>query len=490
MEIFNKKLKINIPQKHRDVLIFSLLIIIALGIRVFMFSISDNGWGADPDERMRVTANWLSLEGHRPMFPGDLWLPLHYYLIALSIILFKSIPLGPRALHLIFGVLTVFPFYKLVKLVFNNRIAIISTLLFIFFPIHILCSIVTLSEGPFLFFLVISIYFFFKYREKQNSKSLLLSCIFLILSSMIRYEGWLFIVVIPILLFIDKKFKEGLIFLCASSIFPFLWISSTMLQPLVKSIMNIFHWMSPETVTLQGHFSNLFYWFKVIINYFSLPLAIFLIFGLYSSIKHKNKAYLMIISLSLLLFFTFGVLSATVLKNIEYSLSFSVLLIPFAVFGFDRLLNIRLFRNLLIPIFLGFVILCMISNTLKIIDSSRYKDYVKDVANYLKHNAGEDSKILLNNYHYQSNHIPIYIGTGIDRFSISGYGGDYELRTKENMMKYIIDERPKYIVYSDESELKSLFNEKYLLNSEFGIFLNLVFESGPYKIYNISYLDG
>ena len=451
-----------------------------------MLSISDNGWGADPDERIRVTANWLAMEGPRPIFPGNLWLPLHYYLIALSIIISKTIPLGPRLLHLIFGILTIFPFYKLVRLVFNNRVALISTLIFIFYPIHILCSIVTLSEGPFLFFLITSIYYFFRYRQRKDFQSLSLSCISLILASMIRYEAWLFIIIIPLLLFMDRRFKEGFIFLYVASIFPFLWL-------MPRPITYMMYAISPSANGLSYQYGSLFHWLNLTIEYFSLPLVIFLILGFFRSIRDRDKLRLLIMPLALLLFFTYGVtrgvLTYTVLKNIEFSLSFSILFIPFIVFGFDRLLNIRLLKILLIPIFLGFCIFYMTPRTLELIEGCRYTPYVKEVGDYLKHNIGKDTKVLLNNYEYQSNHIPIYIGEGIDRFSISGRGRDFGLWSSRSIMDYIISERPSYIVYSDEGELKILFNEEYLLNPDSGISLRVVFESGPHKIYDCNYSD-
>ena len=340
--------KIAITPKYRSFIILAALIIVAVAIRVFMLSISDNGWGVDPDERIRMTVKWLNMKGPRPIFPGDLWLPLHYYLIALSIKIFNSIPLSPRILHLIFGILTIFPFYGLIRLVFNERVALISTLIFIFYPVHILCSIVTLSEGPFLFFLMASLYYFFKNREDRRVKSLFLCCIFIILASMIRYEAWLCIILMSLLLFFDRRFKEGFIFLYAASIFPALWLS-----PIARSYKRII-FMVTKVSADKYQLPNLIYWFKVIARYLSLPLTISLIFGALRSVKRKTKLFSLIFPLSLLVFFTYGIFTFKLVKNIEFGLTFTVLFIPFAVFGFEKLLDKKRFIRLGVYLLLFF----------------------------------------------------------------------------------------------------------------------------------------
>ena len=133
----------------KDIIIYSFIILAALVIRIIALSLSDNVWGGDPDERIRLTARWLGLGISRPLYPSGLWLPLHFYLISIAIKIFPNIPLNVRIMHVIFGVLTIIPFYELVHLVFDKKTALISSLLFAFYPLHIVCSVTTLSEGPF-----------------------------------------------------------------------------------------------------------------------------------------------------------------------------------------------------------------------------------------------------------------------------------------------------------------------------------------------------
>ena len=210
--------------RYREVIIISALIILALVIRVYAFSISDNAWGADPDERIRVAVKWLTAEVSRPLFPGDLWLPLHYYMISLVVALFDNIPFTPRLMHLILAILTIPLFYKLIKMLFDEKTAVISTLFLIFYPIHVLCSVVTLSEGPFLFFLVGFLYLFFRYIEEKKLGFLALSFAFFLCLTMIRYESWLFVIIAPVLLFAEKKRKESLVFLYFAILFPVFWM--------------------------------------------------------------------------------------------------------------------------------------------------------------------------------------------------------------------------------------------------------------------------
>ena len=91
--------------------------------------------------------------------PGVDRLPLHSYLIAAFFYIFRDAYIGPRILHLLFGIFTIVPFYKLIELEVGKRPAVYSTLLLIFFPLHIRISTVTLSEAPSIFFIFTSLYF-------------------------------------------------------------------------------------------------------------------------------------------------------------------------------------------------------------------------------------------------------------------------------------------------------------------------------------------
>lgn len=473
--------------RYREIIIISALIILALVIRIYAFSITDNAWGADPDERIRVAVKWLNVERTRPLFPGDLWLPLHYYMIALIAKLFNNIPFTPRLMHLILAVLTILPFYKLIRMVFNEKTAIISTIFLIFYPIHILCSVVTLSEGPFLFFLVSFLYLFFKYNEQRDLKLLFLSFLFFLCLTMTRYEGWLFIIVVPFLLFMEKRFKESFVFLYAALLFPVLWMS-----PDLDAYSRIMIMLNRSSVAglpmVKYKARDLLYWTMSMVEYLSLPFLILLILGSLKSIREKKKLYLFIFPLAILIFFSYGTFTRKILNNTEFNLSFAVLFMPFAAYGLLGFFNQKRFGRTLAAILFCFILLHMTDKSLNIMKGCKYDVHIKEIAEYLKGHIDKNTKVLLHNHDFQMNHIPVYIGKGIENFAISGGGGDKELLFKDKIAEYVMKEKPDYLVYSDQTDFSVLpFERGYFLDPSLSVSASVAFESGPYKIYSLRY---
>jgi len=477
MNIFTAKIRFNNPEKFRIFLILAFLVILAFSIRYYFFSISDNIWGADPDERIRVTVNWMKGKGSNSIFPSDLWLPLHFYLIALSIKLFNSILFAPRILHLIIGVLTILPFYKLIRLTFDEKIAFISTFILAFFPIHVLCSIVTLSEGVFLFFFIYSVYYFFKYIKSGEVSALILAIVFIILSSMVRYEAWLFIIFMPLILAIEKKFKSAVLFLGAALIFPIFWLN---IMPRASSTMLMF---GVANTRYLFDIKDGFYWIKIMSKYLT-PISLILAgLGVFYSFSERIKLYLFFIFLILFLFFTYGAVKIRWFKNLEFSLSFSAFLIPFIVSGLYVMLKyFRKFETLIISLFLLIFVTNSINKSIEI--SPKYPSYLVSIANYLKYHMDEKTKVLLANYEFRFdlNHIPIIIGKFVENFKISGWGGD-NLITKESILEYIINVRPKYIVYNKTDN--EILNE---LDKKIGLSFKYIFDSGSYRLYELDYI--
>jgi hypothetical protein len=227
-------------------------------------------------------------------------------------------------------------------------------------------------------------------------------------------------------------------------------------------------------------------WINIMARYLSWPLLIFSIFGVIKSLMDRKKLFLCLTFFILLIFFTYGIAVGRLPKNDELSLSLTTLLIPIAVYGlYESFLKIKRYKNSIVLIFIAPLLLYLLRINLSL--ANRYPDYLNKIALYLRYNSDSKTKILLNNYKYQSNHIPIIVGKNTERFKISGRGGDFLIK-KEDIMGYIVNEKPRYIVYSDEGKLPLLFTEKYLLNLDSNIKLRFVFEAGPYKLYEVNYI--
>ena len=76
MKSSNKEAVFNFVNRHRNII---LLVALAFAVRLIAFVNSDNVWGGDPSEKIRLTYNWLfASKGYNRLLPSSLWLPLHF----------------------------------------------------------------------------------------------------------------------------------------------------------------------------------------------------------------------------------------------------------------------------------------------------------------------------------------------------------------------------------------------------------------------------
>jgi len=450
------------------------LFLIAFLFRLFLVSISDNMWGADPDEKIRICSNWLELGPGRLFYVSDLWLPLHLYLMALIIKIFNNLNIALRFLHVIIGCISVIPFYALVKLVFNQRVALFSSILFIFYPIHVLCSIVTLSEIVFLLCLLSYAYFYFQWHRTDKNIHFFLLILFFILSTMVRYEGWILIPIVSIFLIVGKKQKAALIFFIATLIFPLFW-SLAVKEPVNYAMQYI---NLKNTLDFLKNIHINFYWAKVLAEYFSMPLMIISVLGVLFLYREK-KIFFFILPLTLFLFFTYGI-SAHPLEDIHnYSLSFSIFLIPLVVHGLLEILNkARPFKKYAPILAVSIILVFFIRTSLDLIRI--YPDYINNIAVSLRYKLTRHDKVLLYNHNFELNHSPVLVGSPTRRFTIAGKGGDM-LLDKDSIANYIKENRPRYIVHSREGELSMVFIDSMTLKR--------IAQSSDFSIYEARYGD-
>ncbi len=171
------------------------LLALALSVRlVFLFIALNNG--CDAWVRLHITQSWL--KNHQQV-PSEVWPPLHFWLLGGALWIWSS-ELSARLLTLLFGSLTVLPFWGIMRRLFDSRVALWSTLLFALFGFHIAYSVTTSSEAPSIFFLVLGLYGWVRFYVGDGLIWLLPSGLSLIAGSLCRYEVWVFILLLSLLL--------------------------------------------------------------------------------------------------------------------------------------------------------------------------------------------------------------------------------------------------------------------------------------------------
>jgi len=139
--------------------------------------------------------------------------PFYPFFISLVFLIFGIKDFPVMFFQVIFSTITVYIVYLIAKKVYNEKIALISSILFTFDPLSILYSSLYMSETIFIFLFLLSIYFFV-------IKNYGISALFLSLSSLTRpISLYSFLIFLPFL----KKIKNMILFFLIFSILPFLW---------------------------------------------------------------------------------------------------------------------------------------------------------------------------------------------------------------------------------------------------------------------------
>jgi hypothetical protein len=194
-------------------LIIGLLIVKTL----FQIIILDSGYrwlSADDFTRTVKSYEWLQ----NPEISSGVWLTPHFWIVGFVMIFVKNLMLASNIVSSVFSAVCMVYYFKLIDLCFNRRIAIFSTLIFIFFPFQVWLSLSGLPEPIFFCFTVMGAYYFLKWRNdgKAHRSTLVYAAISFALSNVFRYEGWFFsaafIVLVAMSFFPKRKLTKELVY--------------------------------------------------------------------------------------------------------------------------------------------------------------------------------------------------------------------------------------------------------------------------------------
>ena len=217
------------------------LLLLALLVNGIALLLSHNYLDGDAHSRTYMALRWLE----HPFFiyrPNDItWVfgPLHCYLNALVLWLWPSPALAPRLLAWLLTSLTIIPFFHSVRLSFGGRAAAIGTLLFCGYTLFIHPAAISVSEGINLLLLFTAIWGFLAWRERKQSRLLILAAVFSLLATSMRYESWLLAPFLTVAVLLSAKAgAEGwlprlgrtLWFALISNAFAVMWIIGCWLE--------------------------------------------------------------------------------------------------------------------------------------------------------------------------------------------------------------------------------------------------------------------
>ncbi len=469
---------LTLPDKKKvRKVVFVIIILLAIFLRLLALFISDNFHGIAAGKIIEAKR----LIGHPDNFSA--WIapahgPVHMYLIALAIKLFDDSLFVPRLLSLLMGIGLLIPYYWFIKLSFNDEVAIITTFIIAFFPLHIIHSVLSTAETTFLFFLFAGLFFFLKYRQTRNVTELIFSAGLLAVSSMCRFEGGLFIIMLSF--FLVKNWKRMMLFLIIACILPIFWLIANFLL-----FGSFFYFLESSDLVVQREFGfskaygqkltfleKFLFWPGTIKDYFGWIVFLFGIAGLcLQGLAKKNR---------LVFFLLFGMLSVFVFKTVKeelamqprYGMSLGFLFVPFFAIFFKAILQKlkKPYRTILLISF--FLCVILRGAYLSMLNLPHTPEWVKQTSRFLHKNLDSRSSDTVyidsddNNFREP---IKLFSGIEVDRFV------DFEGSSRHTeLLKPSDRENLKYIVFISDRQLKRLKE---------------VFRAGKCKIYQMDSAD-
>ena len=490
--------------KNEKIGIF-LLIVLAAAVRIFFLLHYENMPGNATDSVVRALriledpSLLLNFDANRSM--------LFNYAIASFMFFWHDPILAPRVFALIFGVFLVLPYYGALKILFNRRIAFLSSLVLVFCPLLVVQSGMATADTTYFFFLFAAFYYLFSYKivEKRLS-ALLLSVLSFNIASLLRFECWIFIPVFFMLLWPKGK-RMAILFLILSLVFPCVWL-------LLSKIKHHEFLVTFQTAAMTSrkeiaagtvlYDPRVFSWLVVLWRSSGASLLIGGLSGIVLAFLMRQKRQLSVFFLVLLLAFTINSCAARMWHAVRYCIVLVLLLIPYAWFFVDKALTflgdrktLFLLCFLIFPAVDAWQIARKPDSTMPHAVSLMHN--VTRVAQWLKTNVRQNETLIFgaDRCDVHPNYIILRAGIiPLSRCMTVWTNEESYLKNKKTFEQYIWDQRTSYLVLNSESYLQKMLSldlSKKRQDLDGAVF-EAVFEEnvpgwGRYIIYRISYRE-
>ena len=390
-------------------------------------------------------APWNSVLGYFSNYP---------FLIAGTYTIVGDWIIAAKVVSLLFGTMILLPLYLLSKRLFDEKIALLVTLVFALIPFFVDRSVDVVRGPVFWFFLVLGMHFFVGQIEKTKHLYLLLSSLSFVFAAWARIEGVLFIGTSYIFMLMvrrERKFVKLAVF--SIPIVPLILIYILRLPVFQLDIDNLFYLnrimpdqfatITDQYQTIRGATSDLFdqaqetivkrfllltrhlvWWIAIgtlltgMIKAFFYPFFIVLLIGfkgIWRKLKENGRIlYLSILSLSAIL-----LLSTVVLYFWEIPTRYTgVLVLPSAVFigfGLERIWTFFRFRfnlkdSLIFPLICALILASGLPKVLKPREAD--KAVFKQIGSLIAEKEGNDNEILVATSQHSIRWIAFYANIG------------------------------------------------------------------------------
>ena len=491
-----------------------ILLIVGTLIRILFFFFATNN-GGDALARASVTAGWLQHPTWSLDFMGPHWLPFHFWLMAFVSLVVGNVALGCRLLSLMFGVASLWFFWRLARDQYGDCPAVLSLLVFVFYSMHIGYSTTSSSEATYLGLLLAGLLAFVTYRRTHNLGTLALSAACLAIGAGVRYEVWIFIFALTLLLVVvrggDKLFsrrraRATLLFAVIAGSWPVFWMMHQW-RVYGDPLFSVTHNAEsvPRSLAIAPDRAGIYQILLSpgVILITLTPLAVLgAIYALGLAVKEPRGRELAIVAAIFLAIQFRGLIMGRLLATARYTLTDGVLLALLAGYGIYRLAEkFQLLSYGTVVTATAAIVICNLAaityfsaHQNRFADKFRsvspllqYPVQIQDIGQFLRPRLVPRDELVIDTYNDDSNIVAAALG-----LPLLGHAGSFlaSETDPELVSGYIQTQRPKYLVLSSQGVVRAFIPVPegcQRLAQVHGLDLSCVYHNGVYQVYSVSY---
>lgn len=484
-------------------------------LRILSYFYSANS-GGDAGAHLALAAQWLQHPVPKVIF--DVYPPGHFWLIGAAAVVAHNVVVAGRLLSLALGIASLLIVWKLAAILYDETAAVSSLAVFSLYSLHIGYSATSSAEVSYLFFLLLAIVFFFIYlRSVPRALSyLLFSGLSLSVSESIRYEAWVFflVMIVALALFWFRENRVRLagagslplaVFAVSGGAWPVFMMAYSWHRfgnPMYLVSLNsqrVHQWLASSHASLGRQLALMP---VAMLLSLSLPGFLAAIYSFFASFRLRLPA----IFAGLVGFFAivqnYQILRGGLEAAARYSLTLGTMFAILSGYGIERfssraypsrpgiiraVIFLFLFANLGAILFLSESHGSVSDELASISPRLRYASRISAVGNFLRQHRNPQDAVVIDNYNVESNIIADAAGLPLNGDKLEYLASS---RNQRGALEFINTEHPRFLVYSDSGTLR----QSILLPpgcdgtiQVAGINFTCEFDSRIYRVYEMSY---
>lgn len=481
----------------------SLLLVLCAGslLRLASFFFSENA-GGDALARVGLTAQWLQNPNLNLHF--GVWLPMHFWMIGAMSLIVGDVELAGRLLSLILGIASLIAFWELAEELDGIESAIYSSILFIFYSLHIAYSVTSSCDVPYLFFVLTGLALFFRWRGTGGYSLLCIAGFSLTFGSGIRYEAWVVIFALDLILLYRREWRALTCFALVSGVWPGFWMAYEWLtrgNPLYAPVLN----RTLVAQDLNTFATSMKYRLLLPPGVVLITLSPLVLIGILFSIRYILKQKGPISEFTFVVCFfalvqIYQVFSGGVMAFARYTLTLGTMAAILSGIGLRQVLPYKklvvgvMLLNLAALLVLSFADSPFINKARSVSPVLRFVTYLHDTGKFLRRHLGQNDAVVIDEYNYEANQLAVLAGMPLLEQERALKIPDATDRLKQSekvsqLLPYLRRRHPKYLVYANRGELRAYLpfppDCSHMRIEQ--MYFHCVFHNSEYQIYEIQY---